>query len=473
MFRKLFPLVVVSLWGVVVVSPAQPANASTPLTQAVVKSLRNWVQLMPQSRPKRRAQITDAMTPGDGLSTGKASLVDLRFNDGSLARIGERAVFRFVPRSRTFTLSNGTVLLLIPPGQGETRIRTRSAAATIRGSALFVRYDEQTDTTVVGSLTDSGIEVFNKDESRSRVLKSGQLIVLVKGQIQGLYNFDLRSFYDTSDLVRGLDLTKPNNTPSSDPAMASVQAETSEALSKQVPITGENVVENPSFIQLSPVSSDVPGEKVVQDSLPVNSFIDEGEVIFNNTEESEDKPIPQTPTNPPVNNDKPIPQTPTNPPVNNDKPIPQTPTNPPVNNNKPIPQTPVNPPVNNNKPIPQTPTNPPVNNDKPIPQTPTNPPTPTPEPTIPTPEPTVPTPEPETPEPTIPTPEPTIPTPEPTIPTPEPTVPTPEPTIPTPEPTIPEPTIPTPEPTVPEPTIPTPEPQTPTIPTPEPPPIST
>ncbi|NJM19271.1 MAG: FecR domain-containing protein [Richelia sp. SM1_7_0] len=266
MFRKLFPLVVVSLWGVVVLSPSQPASASTPLTQAVVKSLRNWVQLMPQSRPKRRAQIKDAMTPGDGLSTGKASLADLRFNDGSLARIGERAVFRFVPRSRTFTLSNGTVLLLIPPGRGETKVRTRSAAATIRGSALFVRYDEQTDTTVVGSLTDSGIEVFNQDESRSRVLKAGQLIVLVKGEIQGLYNFDLRSFYDTSDLVRGLDLTKPNNTPSSDPAMASVQAETSEALSKQVPITGENVVENPSFIQLSPVSSDVPDEEVVQDA---------------------------------------------------------------------------------------------------------------------------------------------------------------------------------------------------------------
>ncbi|NJN11637.1 MAG: FecR domain-containing protein, partial [Richelia sp. RM2_1_2] len=362
MFRKLFPLVVVSLWGVVVLSPSQPASASTPLTQAVVKSLRNWVQLMPQSRPKRRAQIKDAMTPGDGLSTGKASLADLRFNDGSLARIGERAVFRFVPRSRTFTLSNGTVLLLIPPGRGETKVRTRSAAATIRGSALFVRYDEQTDTTVVGSLTDSGIEVFNQDESRSRVLKAGQLIVLVKGEIQGLYNFDLRSFYDTSDLVRGLDLTKPNNTPSSDPAMASVQAETSEALSKQVPITGENVVENPSFIQLSPVSSDVPDEEVVQDALPVNSLVDTGEIILNNTEESEDKPTPQTPANPPVNN---------------------------------------------NKPIPQTPSNPPVNNNKPIPQTPANPPTPTPEPTIPTPEPqtpTIPTPEPQTP--TIPTPEP-------------------------------------------------------------------
>ncbi|WP_414624261.1 FecR domain-containing protein, partial [Calothrix sp. CCY 0018] len=331
MFRKLVPLAIASLWGVVLIPLPQRASASTPLTRAVVKKLHNWVQLIPQNRPKRRARRSDSMNPGDGLATGRASLADLRFNDGSLARIGERAVFRFLPRSRTFRLSNGTVLLLIPPGQGQTRVRTRSAAATIRGSALFVRYDEQTDTTVVGSLTNSGIEVFNKDESRSQVLKAGQFIVVVKGRIEGLYNFDLRTFYDTSDLVRGLDLTRASNdTTSSDPAMASVQAETSEALTKQVPIVGEKVVENPSFIELSPVSTDPLGEEVGQtDRLPVNPLNTE-QVIINNPDKNEDEspsndsnpissPTPATPA------PKPEPPTPTTPAP---KPEPPTPTTP-------------------------------------------------------------------------------------------------------------------------------------------------
>ena len=381
MFRKLVPLVIVSLCGVVILPLPQQANASTPLTRAVVKKLHNWVQLLPQNRPKRRARRSDTMAPGDGLATGRASLADLRFNDGSLARIGERAVFRFVPSTRTFRLLNGTVLLLIPPGQGQTKIRTRSAGATIRGSALFVRYDEQTDTTVVGSLTDSGIEVFNKDESRSQVLKAGQLIVVVKGKIQGLYDFDLRSFYETSDLVRGLDLSSPSDT-SSDPAIASVQAETSEAVSKQVPIKGEDVVKNPSFIELSPVSSETPGEEVVQ-TLPKIPFVEDRPVIINNSEENEDKPsLPATPVIPatttPTDTGKPttptIPATTT--PTDTGKPATPTPTDTGKPTTPTIPATPT--PTDTGKPttptIPATPT--PTDTGKPT--TPTIPATPTP-----------------------------------------------------------------------------------------------
>ncbi|MCJ8279180.1 MAG: FecR family protein, partial [Rivularia sp. ALOHA_DT_140] len=359
MFRKLVPLAIATFLGVVVIPLPQKASATTPLTRAVVKRLHNLVQLMPQNRPKRRARRRDTMTPGDGLATGRASLADLRFNDGSLARIGERAVFKFLPRTRTFRLSNGTVLLLIPPGQGRTRVRTRSAAATIRGSALFVRYDEQTDTTVVGSLTNSGIEVFNQDESRSQVLKAGQLIVVVKGRIQGLYNFDLRTFYETSDLVRGLDLNNPSDRVSSDPAMASVQAETSEALEKQVPIQGDKVVENPSFIKLSPVSSDAPSEEVAQDNLPVNNLVDNGQIIIKTPKKNEDKSSSDsgnsttspTPSNPSTGSETPTtpvtPTTPENPPTTGGgtptTPVtPTTPENPPTTGGG-TPTTPVTP----------------------------------------------------------------------------------------------------------------------------------
>ncbi|MEO1429243.1 MAG: FecR domain-containing protein, partial [Cyanobacteria bacterium J06633_8] len=390
MFRKLVPLAIVTLWGVVVMTPPQKASASTPLTRAVVKKLHNWVQLMPRNRPKRRARRRDSMNPGDGLATGRASLADLRFNDGSLARIGERAVFRFLPRTRTFRLSNGTVLLLIPPGQGRTRVRTRSAAATIRGSALFVRYDKETDTTVVGSLTNSGIEVFNKDESRSQVLKAGQFIVVVKGRIQGLYNFDLRTFYDTSDLVRGLDLTNPSDTASSDPAIASVQAETSEAVAKQEPIVGDKIVENPSFLELSPVASEQPSEQVAQENLPVNTLVETGQVITDTPKKNEDKSF---------NNNTSTPQTTLTSPSNGGSPTPATPTKQPKTGS--ASPTPVNSSPQPTPTIPTTPTTPttgsasptPVNSSpQPTPTTPTTgSPSPTPVNSSPQPTPTIPT----------------------------------------------------------------------------------
>ena len=250
MFRKLFPLAIMS--GVIVLSVSNPAKAVTPLTKAVVQDLHNLVQLMPRNKPKRKAQLSDAIIPGDGLSTGRSSLADLRFNDGSLARVGEQAVFQFLPKTRNFTLNNGTVLLLIPPGRGRTNIRTPSAAAAIRGSALFVRYDKATDTTVIGALTNSGIEVINKDASGSQVLKAGQVMVVVKGKFERLYDFDLRKFYETSGIVRGLDLTRQSTNAIQDPALDSVRVETSEALAKQPPVTGPGTIQNPSFVKLTP-----------------------------------------------------------------------------------------------------------------------------------------------------------------------------------------------------------------------------
>ncbi|MEH1941181.1 MAG: FecR family protein, partial [Nostoc sp.] len=276
MFHKSFPLLVIGLWGVIVLPLPNRVSAITPLTRAEIQDLRNMVQLIPKDKLKKRpARKSDAMIPGDGLSTGRASLADLRFNDGSLARVGEQALFQFLPKTRSFRLSNGTALLLIPPGRGQTRIQTPSAAAAIRGSALFVRYDQQTDTTIVGALTNSGIEVSNKEASQTQLLQAGQMMVIVKGKFQGLYDFDLRNFYQTSDLVRGFDLTKQNITPTADPAIASVQAETTAALNAQSPITGEGVVENPSFLQLTPSPSNSSSNEVITNNSPVDSIKEE------------------------------------------------------------------------------------------------------------------------------------------------------------------------------------------------------
>ncbi|MEA5604731.1 FecR family protein, partial [Nostoc sp. UHCC 0252] len=254
MSYKSFPLLVIGLWGVIVLPLPNRVSAITPLTRAEIQDLRNIVQLIPKDKRKKRpARKLDAMTPGDGVATGRASLADLRFNDGSLARVGEQALFQFLPKTRDFRLSNGTVLLLIPPGRGQTRIQTPSAAAAIRGSALFVRYDQRTDTTIVGALTNSGIEVSNKDASETKLLEAGQMVILVKGKFDRLYDFDLRNFYETSQLVRELDLNRQSPVPTPDPAITSVQAETTAALKAQQPITGKGVIENPSFVQLTPI----------------------------------------------------------------------------------------------------------------------------------------------------------------------------------------------------------------------------
>ena len=308
--RRICPFLVISFWGMIVL-PSW-ANAMTPLTRAEIQNLRNIVQLIPIRQRQRPARRADPMNPGDRLSTGRASLADLRFNDGSLARVGEQAVFRFLPQSRNFTLSNGTMLLLIPPGRGQTRIQTPNAAAAIRGSALFVRYDENTDTTVVGALTNSGIEVFNQKASQNQLLEAGQLMVIVKGEFQGLYDFDLRTFYETSDLVRGLNLDQLDIDDTSDPAISSVKAETTAAVAKQLPVNGEKVIDNPSFLQLSPNFSNSanpnrntdisPAETI--NNRPINTFRETGEILSDTISDPE-SPNNENDNPPGLGNDNP------------------------------------------------------------------------------------------------------------------------------------------------------------------------
>jgi len=261
MFRRYLSFTTLLLYSSLLF--AGKATAETPLTQAVMETVRNRVQLLRQNAPARDARVSDRVVPGEGVATARQSLAELRFNDGSLGRLGERAVFWFTPRTRSFSLSNGTVLLLIPPGQGRTRLYTPNAAAGIQGSALFARYIEDSDTTVIGALTDSRIQVFNKDVNQSQTLKAGQMAVAVGGDIVGIYDFDLETFYRTSPLLRGL---TPNSLATNSPvdaAIAAVHAEMLEGLAAQTPIPDDVAVVNPDFLRLSTIAA-----KDVTDTLP-------------------------------------------------------------------------------------------------------------------------------------------------------------------------------------------------------------
>ncbi|MBE9004616.1 FecR domain-containing protein [Fortiea sp. LEGE XX443] len=373
MYLKLISWLMIGLWGAILM-PLPRAIAATPLTRAEIQNLRNLVQLLPRKNKKRPARKLDPIIPGDGLSTGRSSLVDLRFNDSSLARVGERAVFQFLPKTRNFRLSNGTVLLLIPPGRGQTRIQTPSAAAAIRGSALFVRYDNQTDTTIVGALTNSGIEVFNQEASQNQVLEAGQLMVIVKGEFQGLYDFDLRNFYETSDLVQGLDLTKQNSTSNPDPAIASIQSEIATALAAQQPIVGQGVMENPSFLELSVNSSNLVEQGLILDNSPVDILVETGEVLFDSVQQSTNpEDIINLPTQPPVNS-PPIDPPPIDPPPIDPPPIDPPPIDPPPIDPPPIDPPPIDPPPIDPPPIDPPPIDPPPIDPPPIDPPPIDPP---------------------------------------------------------------------------------------------------
>ena len=135
MSRNWFLIVTLSLLSTSTAIFPMSASAETPLKFADIQALLRQVRLLPKNKPARPARVRERMLTGDALSTARSSKADLRFNDGSFARVGELALFRFIPNTRQFNLANGTALLLIPPGRGTTTIRTPNVSAGIRGSA--------------------------------------------------------------------------------------------------------------------------------------------------------------------------------------------------------------------------------------------------------------------------------------------------------------------------------------------------
>jgi hypothetical protein len=265
-YRFLLPFIC-ALASTEVVLWSSLASAQTPLTRAVVQNLRKQVRLMPNNQQPRPARVKDTLRPGDALATARASLAELRFNDQSVARIGEQALFYFTPNTRTFDLRNGTVLLMIPRGQGVTRMKTPNAAAGIKGSALFVRYNQATNTSFFGALTQSQIEISNHDQTQTRVLQPGEMATVVNNQLVSVQTFDLKTFYETSTLVEGLQLNQPNG---ADPSLDGVREETSDALKKQVPVSGEGVIETPSSLRMPQTlaENDFPSDVASQPVTP-------------------------------------------------------------------------------------------------------------------------------------------------------------------------------------------------------------
>jgi acrosin len=203
--------------------------------------------------------MSDVLAVGDALRTAAAAQADLRFNDGSLARVGERATFRFVPNTRNFRLTNGTVLLLIPPGRGRTNIQTPSAVTGIQGSAVVVRYIPDSDLTVVMALTNNpaGPMTITANScggdsaacgATEYSLYGGQMALIQNNQVQ-VVEFDLPMFYQTSPLVEGLELDNPDADSPLGPDLEAVREEALEALEDQTPFSAEVVtLINPTVI---------------------------------------------------------------------------------------------------------------------------------------------------------------------------------------------------------------------------------
>lgn len=237
------------------------ARASRPITWAEVIKLVNVVKFKPASDKWRDATKQDRLKiEGEQLFTSRRSRADLRLSEGSLLRLSSNTHLWLRPNSRQLVQRSGTALYVIRPGGGRTTISTPYGRAGIRGSALFVRVNEEAGTMIVGALTNNPegpMEIEAKD-GQAQKIEAGQMAVVRDGKIS-LFEFDLKTFYQTSSLVQGYGLDgqapaldeKMLADPEVQQTLEAVRGETLPALTAQKAVQGEDVAVNPEILRPS------------------------------------------------------------------------------------------------------------------------------------------------------------------------------------------------------------------------------
>lgn len=111
--------------------------AGPPYTQATVTRTENKVSygtVQGDRSNTRPAESQDIVKASNFLLSESESRAELKYDDGTIVRIGQNTVFTFEANSRTLNLKKGTFVFFIPKGQGGGTIKTPSLTAAITGT---------------------------------------------------------------------------------------------------------------------------------------------------------------------------------------------------------------------------------------------------------------------------------------------------------------------------------------------------
>lgn len=113
------------------------AHAATPYRQATVTRTQNQVsygEVKGERSDLRPAAVDDVVRASNFLQTETDSRAELKYEDGSLVRIGQNTIFSFEAITRTLSLNKGSMMFYVPKGSGGANVKTPSLTAAITGT---------------------------------------------------------------------------------------------------------------------------------------------------------------------------------------------------------------------------------------------------------------------------------------------------------------------------------------------------
>lgn len=113
------------------------ARAAEPLASATVTRVENQVsygKAVGAKSEMRPATVNDVVRASNFLLTETESRAELKYDDGTIVRLGQNTIFSFEANTRTLDLKKGTFVFYMPKGKGGGTIKTPSLTAAITGT---------------------------------------------------------------------------------------------------------------------------------------------------------------------------------------------------------------------------------------------------------------------------------------------------------------------------------------------------
>src|SRR2546423_1967096 len=119
----------------ILIAPSRLANAD-PLKEARVSQVIQDVRLLEAHAAPHAAAVNDKVTHGSAVRTGTESRAELTFNDLTITRLGANTIFSFTAGARQAELTQGAILLQVPPNAPPARANTTAVTvADMAGTA--------------------------------------------------------------------------------------------------------------------------------------------------------------------------------------------------------------------------------------------------------------------------------------------------------------------------------------------------
>jgi hypothetical protein len=107
------------------------------VTSATVTRVENKVsygKVIAEKSEMRPAEANDVIKANDFLLSESESRAELKYDDGTIVRIGQNTIFSFETNTRTLNLKKGTFVFYVPHATGGATIKTPSITAAITGT---------------------------------------------------------------------------------------------------------------------------------------------------------------------------------------------------------------------------------------------------------------------------------------------------------------------------------------------------